>query len=163
MKVTEMHRYMPGPPPLGHNPGGVLVLDIKHKEGAVLTGGKEHSIIVREHQLRDGRSAASELLKLPIQRVFVGSDAACLCAGKQHPPAYTVQVFEVRLQGHRDGRKQGKCVGGGGGDVQGGRDGGCRGWRRVYGQKGHVDLGGLPRAKGGGGGMDVGLQSGFKG
>ncbi len=40
--------------PLGDNPGGVLILDIKHEEGAVLTGSKEHSVVICEHELRDG-------------------------------------------------------------------------------------------------------------
>ena len=40
--------------PLGNNPGGVLIFDIKHEEGAILTGSEEHSIIVCQHELSDG-------------------------------------------------------------------------------------------------------------
>ena len=56
----------PGCRPFGDNPGWVLVLDVKDKQGAVLARGKQHSVVMGEHELGDGGAAASEFLELPI-------------------------------------------------------------------------------------------------
>ena len=77
---------------LGDYPGGVFVLDVKHEQGAVLTRGKQDSVIMGEHELGDGAAAAAELLELPIQGVLVRPDAACVCASEQHPAACAAEA-----------------------------------------------------------------------
>mmetsp|Transcript_18336 Transcript_18336/g.46424 ORF Transcript_18336/g.46424 Transcript_18336/m.46424 type:complete len:291 (+) Transcript_18336:1663-2535(+) len=62
---------------------GVLVLDVKHKQGPVLAGAKQQAVVVRYAEVADQSVVALELLMLASERKLVAPHRAGLCGCKQ--------------------------------------------------------------------------------
>ena len=85
-------------------PGGVPVLDLKHKDRALAAAGKQLAVVRAEGQLGDRAGAAMQLLErssLP-QRQLVGPDGAPAGRCKQQAPScgacLPVATMLVRLE-----------------------------------------------------------------